>query len=153
MVLSLGLSDGSSWFNSGHSCLGRETTEVVWRFSRCIGRHRISVRLAYPRWCWLINYVIKVELASFFKCTVNVLPFDINQRYFETMQDSLFLITLPSLLLSFGLVFSLVKWGAQNGKWVPKIVLSRIPLFQPSALHGSPILSLSSTKQVAFLEV
>lgn len=65
MVLSLGLSDGSSWFNSGHSCFGRETTEVVWRFSRCIGRHRISVRLAYPRWCWLIDYWLRWSWPAF----------------------------------------------------------------------------------------
>lgn len=46
--------------------------------------------LPYSWWWRCSNCLIKGELARFFNC--NVFPFEINQRYFETMQNILCLI-------------------------------------------------------------
>lgn len=101
MVLNLGVSDVSSWLESGREI----TTEV--RFfcrSQCVtsgGAQGLPITLPA-----ILTYsLLQAELVRLLNCKVTVFPFEINQRYFERMQAILFPIILAPATFSLGLFF------------------------------------------------
>ena len=110
MLLSLRLSDVSSQFDSGYSFLAE--TPQKWCVIPLSASHlgAYDAYLPYSWWWWCSNCLIKGELARLFNC--NVFPFEINPRYFETMQYILCLIYCTAHPQRQGLLAS--SLGAQS---------------------------------------
>lgn len=143
MVLNLGVSEVSSWLDSGSSFLAGIPQK--WGSVPLTVSHQETHddHLSHYQWSWLIIY-FRQNWPGF--STVKLQFFSL-----KLIKDPLRGSYFHLLLLAWGSVFPSVEWGAQNEQWIPKFSL-KDSFIIPSAMDLI-YWKILSTKQMIFLKV